>query len=65
MCQILQKILFEPNLESFSTTLRTTFSKKYIYFFGWGGMGRGGRKKPIIRKIQVLVQLTFSTISSV
>ena len=63
MCQILQKILFEPNFENSSTTLRTTFSKKYIYL--GGGMGRGGRKKPITRKIQVPEEATFSTISSV
>ena len=63
MYQILQKTLFELNFESFSTMLRTSFSKNNIFFRG--GMCGEGRKKPITRKIQVPEKELFSTISSV
>ena len=38
--QILQKSFFEPNFESFSTMLRTSFSKNNIFFGGGVCAGR-------------------------
>ena len=60
-----KKYFLNPILRASLPRYVQHFLKNIFIFFGGGGMGRGGRKKPIIRKIQVPVEATFSTISSV